>query len=84
MLTSPLPYVFDVVSPILHPVAARVGDVIVVRVGAPVALAVVRSVRGAWQVVRVGPPNYGALLIPLTDGAIVARDEAARRLLLTA
>lgn len=65
-------YVFDVVgAALLHPIPARVGDRIVVCPGCEVLpLATMRKVRGEWQVVYDGPPNYGALLGPLVDGLI--------------
>ncbi len=69
-------YVFEVVGAFIHPVPARVGDVVVVRPGAPVPIAVVRRVRGTWTVVHVGPPNYGALLIPLCDGLLMPQTPA--------
>jgi hypothetical protein len=60
----------------MHPVAARAGDVLCVRPGTAVPIAVVRLVRGVWAVVRIGPPNYGALLHPLIDGAIIPQTPA--------
>lgn len=69
-MTRAAAYLFDVVSPILHPVAAREGDVLVVRPGTAVPLAVVRKKGAGWECIRTGPPNYGALLLPLLDGAI--------------
>ncbi len=69
-------YLFDVIAPIIHPAPARAGDVLVVRPGTAVPLAVVRRIRGEWTVVHVGPPNYGALLIPLCDGIITPQTPA--------
>lgn len=69
-------YLFDVVSPIMHPVPARAGDVLCIRPGTAVPIAVVRCVRGTWTVVRIGPPNYGALLNPWLDGAITPQTPA--------
>jgi hypothetical protein len=60
----------------IHPVPARTGDVLVVRPGTEVPIAVVRLVRGRWTVVHVGPPNYGALLIPLCDGLLIPQTPA--------
>lgn len=70
-------FFFDVLDPILHPVAARAGDVIVVRPGTPIPVAVMRRVGTSWRLVRKGPPNYGALLHPLLDGAISAQTRDA-------
>jgi hypothetical protein len=76
------PYLFNVLVPLIHPVLATPGDVIAVRPGHSVyPVAVVRYVAGQWVVVRVGPPNYGALLIPLLDGVIAERTPGARRVL---
>ena len=63
-------FLFDVVGSFIHPVPARTGDVLVVRPGTDVPIAVVRKLKGRWTVVHVGPPNYGALLIPLCDGLL--------------
>jgi hypothetical protein len=71
---------FDVVSPILHPVPARTGDVLVACPGdAELPLTVVRKVRGRWTGIRVGPPNFGALAGLLADGVICPRSPAAAR-----
>jgi hypothetical protein len=67
---------FDVTGSFIHPVPARTGDVLVVRPGTAVPIAVVRLVRGQWAVVHVGPPNYGALLIPLCDGLLTPQTPA--------
>jgi hypothetical protein len=76
------PYLFDVLLPMIHPVRAVPGDVIAVRPGHPHhPVAVVRWSGGAWTLVRVGPPNYGALLIPLLDGVLAERTPGARRVL---
>lgn len=64
-------YVFDVLVPIIHPVVARPGEVLVVAPGTACPLLVVR--RGTTQVVRSGPPNYGALAGLLTDGVLAGR-----------
>lgn len=65
------PYRYVVCSPILHPVAARTGDVLIVRPGHPThPIVVIRRVAGAWEPVRIGPPNYGALLVQEDEGAI--------------
>lgn len=62
---------FDVRSPLLHPVAARTGDALVVRPGHPTApLVVIRRVRGRWTGIAIGPANYGALAGLLADGII--------------
>lgn len=69
-------YVFDVIEPFIHPVPARAGDVLVVRPGTDVPMAVVRKIRQKWTVVHVGPPNYGALLIPICDGLLTPQTPA--------
>lgn len=77
-----LPFLFSVQLPLIHPVRACPGDVLAVLPGHPThAVCVMRPRAGAWQLVRVGPPNYGALLIPLLDGVIVERSPGAARLL---
>lgn len=66
------PYRYLVVSPVLHPVAARTGDVIVVRPGHPThPISVVRRVGKEWEFVRVGPPNYGGILLREEEGALI-------------
>jgi hypothetical protein len=69
-------YLFDVLHPLAFPVTARPGDVLVVRPGTPVPIAVVRCLRGVWLVMEIGPPNYGALLIPLCEGHLVPQTPA--------
>jgi hypothetical protein len=69
-------YVFDVIEPFIHPIPARTGDVLVVRPGTAVPIAVVRKIRQVWTVVHVGPPNYGALLIPICDGLLIPQTPA--------
>lgn len=69
-------YLFDVVGAFIHPVPARTGDVLVIRPGTPVPIAVVRRIQKVWTVVHVGPPNYGALLIPLCDGLLTPQTPA--------
>ena len=68
---SDVVYVFDVLVPILHPVLAKAGEVIVVRPGTDHPMLVVQ--RGTTRVLREGPPNYGALAGLLSDGVIVQR-----------
>ena len=65
-------YVFDVVMPMLHPVLAKPGEVIVVRPGTSHPVLVVR--RGTDVVLREGPPNYGALVGLISDGVLVPRE----------
>lgn len=69
-------YLFDVVGAFIHPVPARAGDVLVIRPGTPVPIAVVRRIQKVWTVVHVGPPNYGALLIPLCDELLTPQTPA--------
>ena len=69
-----IPYVYDVLLGMLHPVAAAPGDLIIVRPGHPThAVAVVRPIAGVWQLIRLGPPNYGALLMREEQGIIRQR-----------
>lgn len=69
-------YVFDVVVDMLHPVRARAGQVLVVRPGTAQPMLVVRH--GTTDVIREGPPNYGALLVLLDEGVIRERTVGAR------
>lgn len=72
------PYCYFVASPILHPVVARTGDVIVVRPGhATRPIVVVREIKGEWEPVYVGPPNYGAILVREDDGFLIQMTPAA-------
>ena len=71
MPAPPATYRYLVLSPILHPVAARDGDVLIVRPGhADRPIVVVREIAGAWRPIRVGPPNFGALIVREDDGFI--------------
>jgi hypothetical protein len=73
-----LPYVYDVMVPMMHPVRARVGDRLVVRPGhAERPVVVVRYGAAGWYPVRLGPPNYGALIGLEMDGVITARRPAS-------
>jgi hypothetical protein len=74
MSADALPYVYDVLVPMLHPVRARVGDRLVVRPGhleRPVV--VVRRDGTGWRPVVIGPANYGALIGLELDGVIRER-----------
>lgn len=69
---------FDVVGPVIHgDVAARAGDVLVVREGAPVPLAVMRRAGRAWRLVRQGTPDADALRRWCVDGVIRPRPRDA-------
>lgn len=68
-------YVFDVLHPVVFPVVARAGQVLVVAPGTPHPMQVVE--RGTCRVIREGPPNYGALLHLIVDGVIVCRSPRA-------
>lgn len=71
-------YLYDVLSPMMHPVQAVTGDVILVRPGHPERpIVVMRSMLGGWRPVRGGPPNYGAILVQEDDGIIRWRASAA-------
>jgi hypothetical protein len=73
----PVPYVYDVLVAMMHPVRARVGDRLVVRPGHPERpVVVVRRAGDEWVPVVVGPPNYGALIGLELDGVIAARHPA--------
>jgi hypothetical protein len=75
-------WLLNVHLPIIHPVQAIPGDVIVVCPGHPTApLCVMRQSAGKWRSVRVGPPNYGALLIPLLDGVLSELTPGVRQVL---
>lgn len=66
-------YTYEVLLPMIHPVAALPGDVLRVRPGHDVApLTVWRCVGGQWVPVRDGPPNYGALIVREEDDVIRA------------
>jgi hypothetical protein len=82
-MTVLLPYLLDVHLPMIHPVRAVPGDVIVVTPGHPVAPVAVMRPRpeGPWQCLRLGPPNYGALLNPLLDGVLSERTPGAAAIL---
>jgi len=76
------PYLFEVHLPLIHPVAAIPGDIILVWPGHPVApVCVMRFRNGDWFPVRVGPPNYGALLTPLLEGVVSELTPGAARIL---
>lgn len=69
-----IPYLFDVLYPMLHPVRASAGDRVVARPGHPTRpIVVVRRIGGIWRPVRVGPPNFGALVEREYDGIILYR-----------
>lgn len=64
-------YLYEVLSPILHPVPARTGDLLAVRPGhATHPVVVLRRVGGRWSPVDIGPPNYGAILLREDEGAL--------------
>jgi hypothetical protein len=66
-----LAYLYDVHCHMLHPVRARKGDILVVRPGHATRPIVVSSlVDGVMRPVRIGPPNYGALLLLEDEGVI--------------
>jgi hypothetical protein len=64
------PYVYDVHVELLHPVRAKPGDRLIVRPGHERPMVVVRRVGDGWRGVRVGPPNYGAVIGLCDDGAL--------------
>jgi hypothetical protein len=66
-------YVYDVHVEMLHPVRASIGDRLIVTPGHERPVVVVRRVHGTWEPVRVGPPNYGAIVGLEADGAVTQR-----------
>jgi hypothetical protein len=77
-----LPYLLDVQVPMIHPVRASPGEVIAVLPGHPTRpVAVMRRIGGTWELMRVGPPNYGALITPLLDGVLSERTPGVARIL---
>lgn len=72
------PYVYDVIVHMMKPVQALAGDRLVVTPGHPdVPIAVVRWDGVDWKRVRVGPPNYGAIIGHELDGVIRLRAETS-------
>lgn len=66
-----LPYVYDVHVEMLHPVRAKPGHRLVVRPGHPKRpVVVVQRAGDDWEPVRLGPPNYGALIAHEEAGVI--------------
>lgn len=63
-------YLYDVLVDMLHPVRARPGDVLVVRPGHERPICVVRRIGERWRLVRIGPPNFGALILSEDNGVI--------------
>ncbi len=76
-MTDWVVYNYRVILPCAHPVRANPGDIIRVRPGHPTApVAVWRRQRGEWTRIRVGPPNYGGLIIQEYNG-VISRPEAS-------
>lgn len=74
----PATFVFDVLVDMLHPVVARANvHALVVRPGTGQPILVVK--RGTADVIREGPPNYGALLGLLEAGVIRERFPSSAR-----
>ncbi len=69
-------FVFDVLSPMIAPVVAHPGEVLVVQADASEPILVVR--RGTTDVVRTGAPKVGELLPLLLAEVIRERVPAAR------
>lgn len=68
------PYVYDVHVEMLHPVRAKPGNLLIVRPGHPERpVVVMEGAKTAWHPIRIGPPNYGALVGLEQDGAITLR-----------
>jgi hypothetical protein len=75
---SPSVFVFDVLLPMLFPVQASAGDALVVEPGHPTApIMVVRRTAAGYEARRVGPANFGALLVLWDEGVIVERSSAS-------
>jgi hypothetical protein len=69
---------YTVLAPILHPVAARPGDVLVFRFGRPDVPAVVtRPVAGGWVPIRTRHVTPDAIADALTAGTIMPRASVA-------
>jgi hypothetical protein len=80
--TDPKPrpsiFVFDVLLPMLFPVHASAGDVLVVEPGHPTRpIMVVRRSPAGYEELRVGPANFGALIVLWDEGVIVERSSAS-------
>jgi hypothetical protein len=60
------PIVLQVETPIVHPVAARVGDLVILQPGTDRPVVLVRDV----------PPNYGALLGHVVGGTLSPRGDS--------
>lgn len=72
------PYVYDVLVHMMFPVRALAGDRLVVAPGHPdVPVAVVRFDGVEWRRVRVGPPNYGGIILQEDNKVIRLRVEAS-------
>jgi len=69
-------YLYDVAVDMIHPVQAKPGDRLVVRPGHARPIVVVRKMKGQWAPVRIGPPNFGALILQEDDGVIILRQPA--------
>lgn len=65
-----LPYLYDVDIATTHPVIALPGQRLVVRPGHERPIVVVERAGGDWRPVRIGPPNFGALIDQEARGAI--------------
>lgn len=70
-------FLFDVLGPMVGPLAARPGDVLVVAPGTAHPMRVVR--RGSSRVLREAPANYTALAQLIADGVLAARSERGRQ-----
>lgn len=66
-------YLYDVLIDMLYPIRARPGDKLVVRPGHERPVVVVRKVHGEWEPIRIGPPNFGSLIIAADAGVIRQR-----------
>lgn len=65
------PYRYRVHIDMLFPVRARAGDVLIVRPWSEARPIVVIRKRGdRWRCIRIGPPNFGALIGLDLDGVI--------------
>jgi hypothetical protein len=68
------PYVYDVHVEMMHPVRAKPGHLLIVRPGHEERPVLVMERHGSgWRPLRIGPPNFGALIGLEEDQAITLR-----------
>lgn len=75
-MPNQLPYLFNVVAPIIAPVVARPGQIVAVRVGHPTHAVVALSAHVGprpWRLECTGEPDYAGLLNLIGAGVLVER-----------